>query len=874
MFTFRRQECSSPELHHARTDTLSERQSAPPCFPYNTRRPKITRCQKRRRVSKSPALFLQGVVFVLCAPSVTTTSLNVSSTTSPAPSVSGFLVDWDDTVPPSMTPSVSASGRPESVESKVNSTQEIATATDTHGNQSATDREDSAVYLSNVIILDTDTPTTPANHDNSTTESSAPTLTELLDDLIPTNVSSAASTESAPSQSPSQLEPDPTFSVPFNGSIVPSMLLSPAPTGSFEPTSNPTSTFAPSNSPSIPPTLFPSISSQPSMRPTTAPSMAPSHLPSEMPSVSPSYANSIEDAVQYIQKFLFEGSYFFNETQILSFQFLMENYTTFLDPSSSKFVNTTCVILDQKLSVPPLLISNSPSNRFLRSRYGEGRDPCTTTNSSRYRYRRRTQTQGTGVTVNTVSYRLSYVSDVVNVTGYPSLFKAFMNLNLDRVTFDLNMLGLPVTETQPVSRLFSQTPMPTTSSVPSMPPSMIPTVSPGPSIPPSMIPSSQPTERETASPMPSSLPSTSPTPLSRPSTPESQNPTIIVAVVVVMALCAMVGLFFFYRRRKKLMQMHLHQSATNKRVQAVSHGPPEGSWNAAVGKTVASSTVGHSTDPRTAFSPDGKGPMMEGFLSPSESLVSNQSLLSTGNSMAGDSGDEADTTQKLMDEFDKFRDQNLEKMRAEVEGNLSGFDGMMSQALTKALMDDDEPEVEPNDILWGGVGQSGAEIEASALCDVTDWLKRNDSAATTERKQSFMRDILYKMVSSVRHGILGPDDASRTIHECAALLSLQLASDLPADTIIIQGMRKNVTAKKIIASFREFGEIDDVAVASNQRGFGLVRFKSPKSVDRALKKCKVSEIVVQDVGVTVRTIKPQPKGNAPTFPRPLSRTSS
>ena len=102
--------------------------------------------------------------------------------------------------------------------------------------------------------------------------------------------------------------------------------------------------------------------------------------------------------------------------------------------------------------------------------------------------------------------------------------------------------------------------------------------------------------------------------------------------------------------------------------------------------------------------------------------------------MAGDSGDEADTTQNLQDEFDQYKDQNLEKMRAEVEGNLSGFDGMMSQALTKALMDDDEVHVDPSELYWGGIGQQrGAEIEASALCEVMDWLKRND-AASIDRK--------------------------------------------------------------------------------------------------------------------------------------------
>ena len=158
-------------------------------------------------------------------------------------------------------------------------------------------------------------------------------------------------------------------------------------------------------------------------------------------------------------------------------------------------------------------------------------------------------------------------------------------------------------------------------------------------------------------------------------------------------------------------------------------GGMDGSWNAAVGKSGPPKAL-LALDSKSHYSPDGRGPSGgEGLISPSESLVSNQSLLSAGNSMGGDSGDEADTTQNLQDEFDQYKDQNLEKMRAEVEGNLTGFDGMMSQALTKALMDDDELHVEPSELLWGGVGQqSGAEVEASALCEVTDWLKRNDNA--------------------------------------------------------------------------------------------------------------------------------------------------
>lgn len=83
-----------------------------------------------------------------------------------------------------------------------------------------------------------------------------------------------------------------------------------------------------------------------------------------------------------------------------------------------------------------------------------------------------------------------------------------------------------------------------------------------------------------------------------------------------------------------------------------------------------------------------------------------------------------------------------------------------------------------------------------------------------------MQETLNKMVASVRHGVLGPEEASRSIHECAALLGLQLATEIPVTTLIITGMRKTVTADDLVEAFAEFGDISEAAVASNQRGFG------------------------------------------------------
>jgi RNA recognition motif-containing protein len=111
------------------------------------------------------------------------------------------------------------------------------------------------------------------------------------------------------------------------------------------------------------------------------------------------------------------------------------------------------------------------------------------------------------------------------------------------------------------------------------------------------------------------------------------------------------------------------------------------------------------------------------------------------------------------------------------------------------------------------------------------------------------------MVSFVRHGIVEPDDATRTIHESAAMLGLGLAAEMPENTVIVTGLRKTVTTNHLETTFREFGDIDEAAVASDARGFGLVRFLSPQSAVRAMNTFRESEIVVQDVAVTVKVLK-------------------
>lgn len=118
-----------------------------------------------------------------------------------------------------------------------------------------------------------------------------------------------------------------------------------------------------------------------------------------------------------------------------------------------------------------------------------------------------------------------------------------------------------------------------------------------------------------------------------------------------------------------------------------------------------------------------------------------------------------------------------------------------------------------------------------------------------------MQEQLNKMTASVLHKVIGPDDATRTIHECAVLLGFQLASDLTVTTIVISGMRKKATEDDVRKAFSVFGDVAVAAVAPNFKGFGMLRFKSSNSVDRAMKKFRTSEVVVEDVAVQLKAIQ-------------------
>jgi len=525
----------------------------------------------------------------------------------------------------------------------------------------------------------------------------------------------------------------------------------------------------------------------------------------------------------------------------MDFEKVMESYTGPISEQEGVrefLITTVCTVLDQSVQRRPRT-QNGPRRKMSWLR--ESLWPWQTQREIEMEQRRLQET----ISFVSVTYLMSYGSNTENITDFDQDFLNFVTDNLADVTADLQEAGLTnITESEAPAQDVLRTDVPSSSPSVSFSPSASPTGALTES--PSKSPSRMPT-------IPPSLPPISSTTSPAPSPEEGGSGGLgaggIVGIILVIFFIAVgMGAYFFWRRRNRLKKEKKATLSTNGGSQS----------GAGFGSPAAEGNLG-------------------GAGSPADSIMSKGSLLSVGNSAEGYSDNEEDKRQHLADEFDEFRDQNLERMRTDIDHNLTGFDGMMSQAMTKALMDDDDVYVDRDELNWGGSSDNPLDIEASALYLVTQWLRQKKGAATVDERRDFMQQMLNKMVASVRHGVIGPDQGSQAIHECAAILDLELAVEIPITAIVVAGMRKTVNRNDMLDAFGEFGKIDYVSIASSSRGFGLVRFQSPSGVRKAIEKYqKDGEIVVQDVGVVVRELKSGEfggRGSPPSVPGGPSVTS-
>lgn len=604
-----------------------------------------------------------------------------------------------------------------------------------------------------------------------------------------------------PSNSPSSQQLDlpttaPSQSIDQTGSPTSNDFPTPLPIFSKAPIYFPTSTSTETPvTPVTPETSAPSqspITSTPS-RTSPEPTLYPTSLPSAVPT-SPYPTFLSKASGHYRQRFILGSGKLVDATGRDSFEQVMESYTPLLaindtsPPGNTEMYQNVTSICT---FVSQLLVHRRRfSTRNLRILYHQDRSLASRRNASGQ------EVLGELIEVN---YVIQYRSLLIDVSEFPELFLSFVNESLVKVTQDMQDAGVNFTQSFPV---YLVSPVDATDA-----------------------PSESP----------------SPSPSHNTSITNSKKTAVIAAVSVGIAIICLVALFICQKRKRESAVQSGGTIVTTTSVSSAADVPK----NINIVNKVQPGAL-------ESLKESGRSDANVGGFVAEDSLKSHVSLISAGTDIGGNSIDEADNTHFLADEFDQFKDQNLERMRSDVEGTVKEVDGMMSQAMTYALLDDDEIQVDQKILCWGGLGDP-TEIEATALCEVHDWQKRHEGASIQYRR-GFMQEILNKMVSSVRHGVMEPEQGARTIHECAAMLGLPVAVDLDEVSLIVTGMRKTVKKVDLIAGFKEFGLIDYAAISSNARGFGIVRFLSPSSAQRALVKYKKAEVVVQDVAVTIKVL--------------------
>ena len=466
----------------------------------------------------------------------------------------------------------------------------------------------------------------------------------------------------------------------------------------------------------------------------------------------------------------------------------------------------------------------------------------------------------------TMTYTTRYGYDITN---YPFDFANYIATNLNNVTADMQFRFLPVVEAKEVI-----------------------VYNPDPSVSPTLAPSVL-TNQPSISPAPTTL---------RPTQVQliEDTPSFIVGLAAGLTFAGLVVLssigYVMWVKKNRKSREHkdrAREGGRTTRHDADFHNTdsPHQQWEADEGLEVVVTDYISPTEseddgmimkgaPSLAGMYGGSSSRRAPALSSSSHKLSNTpSIDKDGDgSLSADDDDDDDYHQSrngargggshqvdaLQDEFDQYKNTDLEHMRNGVERSVRGSEGMMSLAMTRALMDDEADDVHPS---WGEA-EDPESIEANALCETNDWLRKNEFT-TVEERNIFFQELLNRMVITVRRGMTSPATGTLAIHCCAAMLGLQLEKDLPNNVLLVHGMRKitdlTLGRKYLVDAFISFGKIEGAAIAPLNRGFGFVRFISPKSVQRALERFKVSEIEVQDVSVMIKPLKADADSMVPQY---------
>ena len=492
--------------------------------------------------------------------------------------------------------------------------------------------------------------------------------------------------------------PSPSGSVFASPTVTPTETRTPSVAPTDEGSLRPSASTDPTAEPSHPPTYSPTTSREPTMSPTMSaqPSMHPSIYPTYSPFVTPSTAPSTNEIV--IVERLAEQtlgitvSTVFTAVQQGIYCSLLAGYTVnFGLGIGPPQIKTDCTVTQQSLAMV------RRKRGYFRSVFGRKQRGLQTTGSS------------TLLIISfTITYETKFGHDIDN---YPSEFQNWVNGNLETVTQDMKDRFLPVQEAKEVIVFATKEP----TKAPSQPveqterPSMSPSFD-GPA------PSSSPTIFPTTTRLPSYQPSEMAT--KTPGGPDNDRTSFIVGLAAGLGGAA---LFVF------LLICYMRQKNRKRKEEALARSAARDNESVPAETGIAGQNPSDQYNDRPEYgatSPQGEGTV-------ANSIFSNPSMVSGGGSFSSQSEENnANDVQvkQLQEEFDVYKNKDLENIGDRVDEQVHGSEGMMSQAMTRALMED-EDATNPS---WGGADDPES-IEANGLCEANDWLRKHDHTTGDQR---------------------------------------------------------------------------------------------------------------------------------------------
>jgi len=172
---------------------------------------------------------------------------------------------------------------------------------------------------------------------------------------------------------------------------------------------------------------------------------------------------------------------------------------------------------------------------------------------------------------------------------------------------------------------------------------------------------------------------------------------------------------------------------------------------------------------------------------------------------------------------------SLDALRGEMISAVPELEEMMSRAIVYAYSEDHDSlgSSMAND-SYGSFATDDdldpAETEADALCETYEWMKwttlHEASTDIYDLKLDFMRGQVESTVAHARHERLSPHAASSIMIGIAAVLNFKLARRMQRSTVLLTGMRPDVTTKDVHHALSRFGQIETVCTARGDNGVG------------------------------------------------------